>query len=158
MYSFINDQEFMEKRNNGQYHVFRSLSLVTPTWEDLSFEFNRCLMEKDQLKIFENFGFVLHAAENIPHVESVLREYSKCDPTLSASAHCYISFLPFSRTFEEHTDNTDVLYWQCAGEVKWVVQGNEYILKPNDAVYVPRNMKHYALPFTPRFGISLGLD
>lgn len=148
----------MQKRKNGQYHVFRNLPYTTPTWEDLSIEFNRCLIEKDQLKIFDNFGFAIHTAENIPHVPRVLNEYNKCDSTLKASAHCYISFLPFSKSFEEHVDNTDVLYWQCAGEVKWFVSGNEYTLRPNDAVYVPRNTKHYAIPFTPRFGISLGLD
>lgn len=158
MYSFLNDEEFIEKRKNGQYHLFKNLPFSVPSWEDLSIEFTRCISERNQVKIFDNFGFAIHTAENIKFVREVMTEFSKIEPNGIPSAHCYISFLPISKSFEEHTDDCDVLYWQCAGEIEWSVSGDKYVLSPNDAVFVPKNMRHYAVPLTARFGISFGVE
>lgn len=160
-YNFLNDPAFLEARKNKKHFLFKNVNLILPTWGQIIDTLDASLRENLLVKITDNFGIVTHNGEKIDSVNIFLKQLSKLDKLQSPSAHCYISLTSFSKSFGKHKDTADVWYWQAIGSVKWSVYDDtyyEYILEPNDVVYVPALMYHESVPLTPRVGISLGLD
>jgi hypothetical protein len=44
------------------------------------------------------------------------------------------------------------------GETKWIVEDQEYILKPNEVLYISEGLMHEAIPNSPRASITLSLE
>jgi hypothetical protein len=161
MFNFLKDFEFVNNRQHGRHHIFRNLNLETPGWSDILANLNRNIVSKAKLKVLDNLGFVYFDADNIPEVNNLVYEIRQLTDR-TCSAHCYISLLETSGTFGRHFDNAEVFFWQVQGSTQWLVEQDsticEYILLPNDIIYIPRLMVHEVIPLTPRAGISIGID
>ena len=161
--NFIQDKIFLEKKNKQQHYFFNVREdRLTLSWETVVDCLNFNLVNNLFVKELPNFGLVLHNYNNISIIKEILKEFSLLDVNTSSTAHLYISFTELSNTFGRHKDTSDVLFWQSIGSTKWVIEEDNklftYILKPNDFIYVPRNMYHTVTPLTPRVGVSFGLD
>ena len=160
--NFLQDKIFLEKRNNHQHYFFNvKADKLTLSWETVVNCLNFNIINNLFIKELPNFGLVLLNYNNISIIKEILEEFSLLDVNSSSSAHLYISFTEISNTFGRHCDTSDVLFWQSIGSTKWVIEEDNklytYILKPNDFIYVPKNMHHTVIPLTPRVGVSFGL-
>jgi mannose-6-phosphate isomerase-like protein (cupin superfamily) len=160
MFNFLQDSTFTANRQSNKHYVFRNVQLETPSWSDILNNLNTNVVSNTKIKILDNLGFVTLDAENIILVKPLF-EAIKLTTSNKCSAHCYISLLEISGTFGRHNDNADVFFWQVQGSSKWVVEQDsvcEYILYPNDIIYIPRFVIHEVQPLGPRAGISIGID
>ena len=161
MYEFLNDSIFLENRKNKKHHFFKDVDLCPPTWQDIIQELNNSIVEKRNVAVLSNLGFVFHQGQNVPGIAELIDKISDLDKLVPCTAHCYISFLETADNFGRHKDNADVLFWQMIGKTKWVVEDDvtvTYELEPNDVIYVPKKMYHTVIPLTPRAGMSFGLE
>jgi ribosomal protein L16 Arg81 hydroxylase len=161
--NFLKDKIFLEKKNKQQHYFFSVKGeWLTLSWETVVNCLNFNIVNNLFVKELPNYGLVLHNYNNISIIKEILKEFSLLDVSASNSAHLYISFTEISNTFGRHKDTSDVLFWQSIGSTKWIIEEDNkfftYILKPNDFIYVPKNMYHTVVPLTPRVGVSFGLD
>ena len=161
LFKFLNDQDFINSRQNNKHFVFRNLDLTTPTWSEILENLNQTIVSKSKIKVLDNLGFVFFDAERMESVNSLLTEIKKITDK-PCTAHCYVSLLEISNTFGRHNDTSDVFFWQVQGNTLWKVEQGEttceYKLYPNDLIYIPRFVFHDVLPLGPRAGISIGID
>jgi hypothetical protein len=161
LFKFLNDQDFINSRQNNKHFVFRNLDLTTPTWGEILENLNQTVVSKSKIKVLDNLGFVFFDAERMKSVHSLLTEIKQTTDK-PCTAHCYISLLETSATFGRHNDTSDVFFWQVQGSTSWKVEQDnmihEYKLLPNDLIYIPRFIFHDVLPLGPRAGISIGID
>ena len=161
LFEFLNNQDFINSKQNNKHFVFRNLNLTTPTWSEILENLNQTIVSKSKMKMLDNLGFVFFDAERMLSVNNVLTEIKKITDR-PCTAHCYVSLLEISSTFGRHSDTSDVFFWQVQGNTLWRVEQGittyEYKLSPNDLIYIPRFMFHDVLPLGPRAGISIGID
>jgi hypothetical protein len=159
---FLQDISFIKKRNSNKHYFFNNIPLPNLTWEEVIGCLNFNVINNLQIITLSNFGIILHDYNNILIIDKILKYFSQLDPDKPTSAHLYISFTEKSNTFGKHSDTTDVLYWQGIGITKWVVEEDnnihEYILTPNDLIYIPEGVYHDVTPLSPRVGVSFGLN
>lgn len=146
----------------GKTHNYaKNLHTDVITWEEIISCFDLNIQNKNYIKILENFGIVLHEINSVKKIFPILTEIIDKNPSQKYSAHAYISFSAESKTFGKHKDQSDVWFWQCIGNTKWIVYDTEinvYTLSPGDIIYIPREMYHDTIPLSPRLGISFGVD
>lgn len=160
MYDFLSNDSFLEAKKKNKHYVFRNTGMNLPTWEDILRCLDETVAKKSKIKILDHLGFVVLETYIISSAETFRKHISSIFDR-PVSAHCYISFLTSSKTFGRHNDNSDVYFWQVQGTTRWVVEDDplcEYILEPNDLIYVPKKMIHEVFPLCPRAGISFGVD
>ena len=121
-------------------------------WQELLDNFNESVEKQEFIKHQILGFFVSHAAERMPKAQSLMKKLG------GDTAHLYMNICRHGGSFGEHVDTVDVYFWQCQGKVKWVVEGQDYILTPGDMIYVPRGVYHNVVPLTPRAGISIGIS
>jgi len=73
------------------------------------------------------------------------------------SAHVFIAPAG-GYTFNEHTDPDHVLVCVIDGEKTMVVDGISHHLKAGDTLYMPANVKHYAVNEKASIMVSLGFE
>jgi ribosomal protein L16 Arg81 hydroxylase len=128
------------------------------TWDDVIKILDDDVKGNGYMRLFPKLGLLIHNAERIRNVQSVMDEINKLNSDDNLTAHCYISFSEHSENFGNHCDDADVFFWQVIGRTKWIVEGDEYILEPNDMIYVPKKVYHKVVPLSPRVGISFGFE
>ena len=90
------------------------------------------------------------------------------------SCHAYCGFTNYSKSFNIHKDQMDVLYLQVIGDTEWSIWESDLdekeitpdqgkcILKekfiPGKWIWVPRGTYHFVKPITPRVGFSFGIE
>ena len=161
--NFLQDKIFLEKRNKNQHYFFdTNEEPLTLSWDTVIDCLNYNIVNNLSVKVLPNFGIVIYNYNNNTSIKKILKAFSLLDATVPVSAHLYISFTDVSGTFGRHNDTSDVLFWQSIGSTKWIIEEKTetytYILKPNDFIYIPKNMYHTVIPLTPRVGVSFGLD
>ena len=74
--------------------------------------------------------------------------------------HMYVSFSQRSSTFGWHCDEQDVFILQATGSVAYGTElGNNHILHPGDALYIPKGEYHDPYVLTgPRVTLSFSSD
>lgn len=160
MFNFLQDSTFTANQQSNKHYVFRNVQIEAPSWADILNNLNTNIVSNAKIKILDNLGFVTLDAENMILVKPLVEAIKLTTPN-KCSAHCYISLLEISGTFGRHNDNADVFFWQVQGSTKWIVEQDtiyEYILHPNDIIYIPRFVVHEVQPLGPRAGISIGID
>jgi len=160
MYEFLTNPSFLENKSKNKHHFFKDVKMDLPSWDDILHCLDENVSKKSKLKILDNLGFVILETQSISPVQDFL-QHILSTVNRPVSAHCYISFLSTSKTFGRHNDDSDVYFWQVQGKTKWIVEDEtiaEYILEPNDMIYVPKKMIHEVFPLSPRAGISFGVD
>ena len=160
--NFLQDKNFLEKRNNHQHYFFNvDEEELTLSWDTVIQCLNFNTINNIPYKLLSNYGIVLFNLNNIDVIKRILKEFSLLDTNVPSTAHLYISFTEVSDTFGRHKDKSDVLFWQSIGSTKWVIEEGAktytYVLKQNDFIYIPRGMYHTVVPLTPRVGVSFGL-
>jgi len=142
-------------------YVKRNNDFKTPSWDQVVELIDFCFNNNQPYKDNGNYGLVLHNAERIPEVQTVVEEIRKDHPlALGIDAHVYMSLSSRSKTFGRHNDDVDVFFWQCYGSTRWVVEGSQKVastLNPGDIIYIPKQQYHNTVPISARFGISFGV-
>lgn len=128
------------------------------TWDDVIRVLDEIVKDNQFLRLFPKLGLQFHNAERIRNVQSVMDEINNLNSEKSCTAHGYVSFSEHSGNFGKHCDDADVFFWQVIGRTKWIIDGLEYILEPNDLIYVPRKVYHHVIPLSPRVGVSFGFE
>jgi mannose-6-phosphate isomerase-like protein (cupin superfamily) len=159
-YSFLNDDNFLEAKEKKQPYFFKNIGLDLLTWQDIIIELERHIQNGIQHEVENNLRFILlHPIH--PKIINFIQEFKKLQPNLRSNAHIYLAMLTNSGGIGRHKDNEEVIFWQVCGKTHWTVEAEtniQYILEPNDAIYIPANMYHKVITLTPRAGISFGLE
>jgi hypothetical protein len=90
------------------------------------------------------------------------------------SCHAYCGFTNYSKSFNIHKDQMDVLYLQVIGNTEWSIWESDIDEKditsdqaecvykenfiPGKWIWVPRGTYHLVKPITPRIGFSFGIE
>ena len=90
------------------------------------------------------------------------------------TCHAYCGFTNYSKSFNIHKDQMDVLYLQVIGDTEWSIwesDSNEKEISPDQGkcilkdkfipgkwIWVPRGTYHFVKPITPRVGFSFGIE
>lgn len=159
MYKFLCNASFLASKQKNKHFIFKDVNMILPSWEEILQYLDETVSRKSKLKILDNLGFVILETQSISSAQDFSR-YMSSITGQPVSAHCYISLLTSSKTFGRHNDNSDVYFWQVKGKTKWIVEDetiSEYILEPNDMIYIPKKMVHEVFPLCPRAGISFGI-
>jgi hypothetical protein len=106
-----------------------------------------------------NGGYTLGAMHRNDYCMKVLEYLHLNKPEYHPRAGLYVSTKSDSKTFSRHSDPGQYLWvWQLIGETKWVVEDKEYILKPNEVLYISEGLMHEAIPDSPRASITFSLE
>ena len=77
LFEFLNNQDFINSKQNNKHFVFRNLNLTTPTWSEILENLNQTIVSKSKMKMLDNLGFVFFDAERMLSVNNVLTEIKK---------------------------------------------------------------------------------
>lgn len=84
----------------------------------------------------------------------------------AADAHFYCSYSEKSHSFKEHSDLDDNFLVHASGSVRWTVYNSlenkegdttEHDLTVGDLLYIPKGLRHKAIPLSKRISISVPL-
>jgi ribosomal protein L16 Arg81 hydroxylase len=160
-YNFLSNESFLIAKNNNQHYYFGNIDLNLLSWEDVIFELENHIQNYDIHKVCNNLRFILMNPKH-DKILKFIQHYQKIEPNLRSNAHLYVAFLTNSGGNGRHKDNEHIIFWQVVGKTHWILETNngikEYILNPNEALYIPPNMYHTVITLTPRAGISFGLE
>jgi len=82
--------------------------------------------------------------------------YDEITEGKSMFMHTYTSLGSDAATFGRHNDMEDVLIVQSIGKVLYSFDdGNSYILRPGDSVFIKKEVYHDPVALGPRFTLSL---
>lgn len=157
---FINDEKLNVARTNEQELYIPNVLTDTVSWDE-SFDYlTKVVEEESNIKLpGKYFTIVTHTAHTHIHKVHVVNEHLKNIKNRNdypVEAHMYMGLTGMSESFGPHSDDCEVLFWQCIGRTQWTVNDNIYILCPSDCIYVPRGMQHDVKSLSPRMGISFG--
>ncbi len=155
------DENFFQNIWQKKHEKF-SIDKLHITWDMVVENLNLCVCENKDIKILENFGYVLHDTLNRDLVDvvsvGIMMEETFKEPI---SAHYYVSMSEQSKTFGLHKDDSCVFIYQAIGSTRVSVLDPDeitYDLKVGDVLYIPRGMYHNTQPLTPRVIVSFGID
>lgn len=144
---------------NGTPIYIKNIKAELFDWSDVMEFINETAKAGGDIHLFPRLGMKLENAEMLNKVRIIKDQISNLNTELVCTAHCYISFTELARILGNHCDPDDVFFWQVIGRTKWVLGDNtEYVLEPNDMIYVPRKIYHNVIPLGPRVGISFGFE
>ena len=95
-------------------YVKRNNDFKTPSWDQVVELVDFCFNNNQPYKDNGNYGLVLHNAEKIPEVQTVVEAIRKDHPlALGIDAHVYMSLSSKSKTFGRHNDDvgTTTMLW-----------------------------------------------
>lgn len=130
------------------------------TWEKINaIVDNNTKINSDYYRDLGNGGYTLGGMYIDPYCYKILEYLYSKKPDYYPRAGLYVSTQSNSKTFSKHSDPGQYLWiWQLIGETKWVVEEQEYILRPNDVLYISEGLVHEAIPDSPRASITLSLE
>jgi hypothetical protein len=160
-FSILQDKTFLQCYQDRR-HYKTSVDWKLFTWEDVIHGIDQSTCHDSGMHILNNFGMIIHNAERDHRIEEMLNNFSELDLDYDTDARWFISMTSISECFSKHNDYYEVWYWQVIGEINWSIWDrgieHKYTLKPNDLVYVPKDMYHQTSSIMPRAGISFGIN
>jgi len=115
-------------------------------------------------------SFASHNAELIPQVALVrktIEEKHLISRTRHrVNCHLFVSLVAGSDGLNFHLDTEDTYIWQVQGRTLWKVQQGpdeddaieEFILEPNDMIYIPKFWRHCPIITGPRCSVSFSIE
>lgn len=120
---------------------------------------NACESEPKRYRDLGNGGYTLGGMHCDLYCYNVLQYLQSKKPEYYPRAGLYVSTKSNSKSFNKHSDLGQYLWiWQIIGQTKWCVEDKQYILKPNDVLYISQGLMHEALPDSPRASITFSLE
>lgn len=160
-YSFLQSKEFIDCYKERR-HYKTSVNWKLFNWSDVIYGIDQGTTHDTGMHILDNFGMIIHNCERDHKIDAMLQVFSEVEPNYDADARWFISMTSKSECFPKHNDYYEVWYWQVIGEINWSIWDHDveykYTLKPNDLVYVPKDMYHQTSSIMPRAGISFGIN
>ena len=161
VYKFINDSALLDARTNNKELYIENILPNTVTWDEAFIYFTKVVEEESPIRFGNFFTIVSHTAHNhIDKVKEVCKEIetldNRVDNTKPADGHMYMGLTAKSESFGPHSDDCEVIFWQCIGQTQWTVNNNIYTLSPGDCIYIPCGTEHDVKSLSPRMGISFG--
>ena len=118
----------------------------------------------------EKYTFIIHGSCVTPSLRELIEEIEQ-DNNVQAQSHIYMGKYE-SRSFSVHADNPDNLIVQCIGKSKVTIYNEysicagifpdanvtikeQYILEPENSIYIPSLQFHLFEPLTDRLSISI---
>jgi ribosomal protein L16 Arg81 hydroxylase len=111
-----------------------------------------------------------HNAELIPQVDFVKKLIEEKHLIQKSkhrvNCHLFMSFVEESEGLEWHCDTENTYIWQVIGTTKWQLQIGpdessdieEFILEPNDMIYIPKHWHHKPTITGPRVSVSFSIE
>ena len=126
VYNFINDAVLANARDNKKESYMFNILPNTVTWDEAFDYFTKVVEEQSPMRFGEFFTIVSHTAHI--HIDKV-KEICKCiellnnrvDSTAPVDGHMYKGLTAKSESFGTHSDDCEVLFWQCIGQTQWTV-------------------------------------
>jgi ribosomal protein L16 Arg81 hydroxylase len=124
--------------------------------------------EKEYLhEIWTNHGSIILTKASLltPEISNIARAVEEHFGG-AADAHFYCSYSEKSHSFKEHADLDDNFLVHASGSVRWTVYNSlenkegdttEHDLTVGDLLYIPKGLKHKAIPLSKRISISIPL-
>lgn len=115
-------------------------------------------------------SFVTHNAELIPSVAYVRNlisnKHNLKKSTHRINSHLFMSFIASSEAFGMHCDSEDTYIWQVIGTTPWRLKMGtspdaeieEFVLEPNDMIFIPKHWDHSPLVDGPRCSVSFSIE
>lgn len=121
----------------------------------------RCKDQIGTVRLWENFALTFHGTENhLSKAADFNNHISEVHPTHNESqCMAVVSLSTSGEHIGKHYDNTDVIFWQCIGKVRWHIgfdleHSEVFDLEPGDILYNPAGSWHYVESLTPRASLS----
>ena len=162
VYEFINDENFNLARDNKQELYMPSILTDTISWDDSFDYFTKVVEEGSPIGHPGNaYTIISHTAhlhiDKVKNICNYLKTLkNRNDINYTVEGHMYMGLTAMSESFGPHSDNCEVIFWQCIGQTQWTVNNKVYILSPGDCIYVPLGVEHDVKSLSPRMGISFG--
>ena len=161
VYKFIDDTQLDYARSNNKELFIPDVLPNTVTWDEAFDYFTKVVIEESPIRFGNFFTIISHTAHlHIDKVKEICKEIeilsNRVDATKPADGHMYMGLTAKSESFGPHSDDCEVLFWQCIGQTQWTINENIYTLSPGDCVYVPQGTLHEVKSLSPRMGISFG--
>ena len=111
-----------------------------------------------------------HNAELIPQVsfirKAIEEKHHISRTTHRVNCHMFISLVSESEGLQWHNDNMDTYIWQVIGQTKWELQMGpaeddpieEFVLQPNEMIYIPKYWRHKPTIIEPRVSVSFSIE
>lgn len=133
-----------------------------PTWCKKHYYEKKFLHE-----IWTNHGSIILTKASLltPEISNIARAVEEHFGG-AADAHFYCSYSEKSHSFKEHADLDDNFLVHASGSVRWTVYNSlenkegdttEFDLTIGDLLYIPKGLKHKAIPLSKRISISIPL-
>ena len=115
-------------------------------------------------------SFATHNAELIPsvaHIRNLIsNKHNIKKSTHRINCHLFMSFIASSEAFGMHHDSEDTYIWQVIGTTPWRLKMGkepdaeieEFILEPNDMIFIPKYWDHCPLIDGPRCSVSFSIE
>lgn len=132
------------------------------------------LVSQNQIEIDNDTNifpsFATHNAELIPqvtYVRKIIEEKHLINRTTSrVNCHLFASFVSESDGLNFHMDDMNTYIWQIQGNTPWKVQQGpeeddvieEFILEPNDMIFIPKGWRHCPIISGPRCSVSFAIE
>jgi hypothetical protein len=130
------------------------------TWDKIQDRINKNNeIQPKHYRDLGNGGYTLGGMHHDSYCYDVLMYLKSQKPDYHPRAGLYVSTQNDSKTFSKHSDPGQYLWiWQLIGTTKWIVEDQEFILKPNDVLYISEGLMHEAIPDSPRASITFSLE
>ena len=159
---FINNADFNLARDKQQVLYISNALPDIITWDEAFDYFTKVVNENSIIKTPGRFfTLVTHTAHlHIDRVGAVCDQLTNLKNrqymNMPVEGHMYKGLTAMSESFGPHSDDCEVVFWQCLGQTQWTVDDSVYTLSPGDCIYVPRGITHDVKSLSPRMGISFG--
>lgn len=152
--------------------LFKGIFPNTSSWNNFLKHFNHAIQQNDvavrdnlhktfgEAHFWSNYTIMVDNAHlHHPELNSIINVLNSFLDNTFKTAFSIMSFTTIEPTIGRHSDNYDVFYLQCEGEVDWHLEvGTEELifnLSNGDIIFVPANTTHEVKSLTPRAGISM---
>jgi hypothetical protein len=182
MFDFLNDINYLSKRNSEEWFYFGKIDLPLPNWDQIFIELDRIYKfnlqnQSNLIEVNKHFhlgvylenlltnNFGLNESSNFPIFSDFL-EALKESHDIRANQHytsqMFLSLTSVESSYGRHRDEMDVWIWQLIGRSKWKIEGKseifEKIVGPGELIYIPRNIYHTINSIDPRASISFASE
>jgi len=187
MFDFLEDIEYLRKRNNEEWYFFGKVDVPIPSWdvilkeidkvyknalENGEFEKNKIPLKDfyrerytKSIEVSKHFSMTVWTDKDIPiikHFTQSLGDSHNIRGNQNFSSQIFMSLTSVDSMFGKHRDEMDVWIWQLHGASKWFVEGRESDFNHNatsgDLLYIPRGLYHEITPLEPRVSISFASE
>ena len=129
-------------------------------WQSVLENIEQNVRNEQKMIITKSAGYIIpkpthHWSKNLINE---YKEFKNKDEYIQA--HLYVSLFGFSELFGKHNDpDQNIFVVAGEGSAEWAIDGfDNFLLEPNETLYLPGHIYHHARSLGPRYSISVVIE